>query len=66
MSRLIFLVLAVGIGACSPTAQPVNYYKSHPAILEKRLTECVAQFEQSKDCINAKTAYLEVHHLPIE
>jgi len=66
MSRLGPLMLAAGIGACSPTEQPVDYYKSHPAILGKRLTECVARFDQSKDCVNAKTAYLEIHHLSTE
>ena len=64
MKTLRLLTLCIAVCGCSPSAQPVAYYKSHRAALDKRLSECVARFEESEDCVNVKRAYLELHNLP--
>jgi hypothetical protein len=63
--RLKLPLALLALGACSAgSQQSVDYYKDHKQERVARIDRCLASFDLSQDCRNAKQAQFDLDGTP--
>ncbi|SEM73264.1 hypothetical protein SAMN05192583_1029 [Sphingomonas gellani] len=64
MKQVALISITLILSGCTQESRSVSFYREHPAVLDQRLSECVARFDSSEDCRNVKQAFYDREGTP--